>query len=195
MMIITITKKDDFKVFEALYWVCLPVQTKNDAKEYAKHFEVNLMDDGKLRLIGTDGSRLHWADLSVADNKYIEPGYYQLVKQAKSQVQLVKVNGDDFSYPDTSFLFSDMNEVNGPKYEGKLSVGRVEVVADDSKHGLIFKVARAMDFRGVDETCVNIDFLVDIVGRNGEVFFLQELWKPIYFQGDDIGAVIMPMSL
>jgi len=159
--------------FNALKFVAKAV-AKFKGQDQRDHLN-NIYCDG-LRIMATNGHRLHVYEQPEPETPPLDPGYYEILKNTKTELRLLPVQIDQ-EYPDIMRIM--------PSDEGLHSLGH-------TKSSLWGKVAEII--RSFEEGAINVDYLMDaLIGQPAWMFKTTDHTNPILLKGGFLTAVIMPM--
>lgn len=150
------------KDFTDLHFVARAIDLKNKLLPLTQLY----VDENNI--VGTDGKRLH-----MIDNPGIEQGMYQIIKRAKTELQIIKVEEDISKYPNFRRLFKE-------------SYSTIYFEYDDTY------VRYAQVIRTMTKESFNFWFFEDIDPSKFSEFYACDN-EAIYFKGDDRIALIMPI--
>ena len=169
--------------------------TRDDQDFEAVKFAASVVkpekDEGRAHLIyvyvkggiiyGTDGSRLH-AGCAVE----LQEGFYKVVKNTKSMVDLVYQDNIDMSYPDAESIF-----IPTVKKTDELNI----LGGDETEHSAICNLNRAMP----ENCCINIYHVIDLCKWDRawavDIHVEEKCVGPILWKAGNLKAAIMPRRI
>jgi len=159
--------------FNALKFVAKAV-AKFKGQDQRDHLN-NIYCDG-LRIMATNGHRLHVYEQPEPETPPLDPGYYEILKNTKTELRLLPVQIDQ-EYPDIMRIM--------PSNEG--------LEGFDAKSSLFGKFAQVI--RSLNEGSINTDyFKAALEGTDICMFKATDGASPILLKGGFLTAVIMPIG-
>ncbi len=134
-------------------------------------------------MVGCDGNRLHY--LHEEDVKYMLDGFYKVVKNTKTQIELLlNVDVADSTYPDITPMIEKKDEAP----EDTIRSEYCDVNESSRDVALIN--------RKMGSACINYNFVNDVL-KNGNSF---QIWQegeanPVNFKNGNKFACVMPIRL
>jgi hypothetical protein len=159
------------KIQKGFVFLCKPIIKGQSV--YPKVYDNHVLNDGKFWW-ATDGHRMHKLDL----DGFGDPGVYKVVKNAKTQVILQKVDNDAGEFPNPDCVWPDTKDTTRVLcYHGAISKAYSDII-------------RAMD----NTLCLNFHFVEDVLCDDFMAFIPRNSNAgPITFQNGTKSAIIMPM--
>jgi hypothetical protein len=148
----------------------------NKAKRQGSRVNLNYIYCDGARTMATDRHRLHIYTPDPDKEHPLSPGYYEAIKNTKSELHIIKADVD-YEYPDVDRII--------PTDEGLQSF--------DAKGSLFGKFAQVI--RSFDEGSINTDYFADaLTGTDlfDGMFKVKDNLCPILLKGGFLTAVIMP---
>ncbi len=170
----------DGDVFTGIHWVAQinKNRDKGDWRAHIKYLYVTKNKDQVNEIVSTDGHRLHLYETRFE----VEPGYYDVLKNTKTSLVLVKVK-DDSEYPDCEPIFN----FGSADYSRKdKAAGSTEESPDDFYAKLM---------RRTETNIINYHYIEDVlnIDESFDVWFDKKLEKPVLFKNSNKKAAVMSM--
>lgn len=201
MNIIKFTK--EIPEFKAIAFVLRSIST-NKTREVMNNVHVEQEEEGIIRMVATDGCRLHTAILP----SIIEPGDYSISVNNSKEIILEKDTKPTFFpnwrrvHPILNTKLNILNSIGDYKYietnmDNENPVEKIiyEFPESIKKYSLLYSKTVCKIIRDTQAT-IDIKFLNDLVGFDYTIAIAScEAWNhAIYFKGNNIDATIMPIS-